>query len=296
MTAGLAEVPAHPERLVFCGTPDAAVPSLRALVAAGYDVASVLTRADARRGRRAAPSPSPVKAAATELGLPVSHDPADLLTADADLGVVVAYGRIISRSVLERLPMVNVHFSLLPRWRGAAPVERAILAGDERTGVCVMGLEEGLDTGPVHAVRERAVGPRDTADVLMAALAADGAELVVETLRAGLGRGTPQRGEVTHAAKLGPDDRRLDWSGPADQLDRVVRIGGAWTTVGDLRLRVLDARPVDTGPGPGRLDGVVAGCAVGGLRLVTVQPEGRGPVSAGDWLRGARLPDDVVLG
>ena len=149
-------------RLVYLGTPEMAVPPLRALVAAGHDVALVITRADRRRGRGGATSPSPVKAAAVELGVPVSHDVDDVLTAGAELGVVVAFGRIIKPHVLAALPMVNVHFSLLPRWRGAAPVERALLAGDTETGVCIMDVEEGLDTGGVLRPgrgADRAAGP-----------------------------------------------------------------------------------------------------------------------------------------
>ena len=163
-------MPAHPRRLVFLGTPAMAVPPLRALVAAGYDVALVVTRPDKRRGRGSEPAPSPVKAAAVELGLPVTHRVDDALDAGADLGVVVAYGALIKAHVLAELPMVNLHFSLLPRWRGAAPVERALLAGDAETGVCVMQLEEGLDTGPVFACERRPIGPDQTADGLRAEL------------------------------------------------------------------------------------------------------------------------------
>ncbi len=140
-------------RLAYLGTPEMAVPPLRALVAAGHDIALCVTRPDRRRGRGTAQTPSPVKAAATELGLTVSHDMDDLTSAGVELAVVVAYGRIIPARLLEQVPMVNLHFSLLPRWRGAAPVERAILAGDTQTGVCLMKVEEGLDTGPVYAVR-----------------------------------------------------------------------------------------------------------------------------------------------
>ncbi|HRA35850.1 MAG TPA: methionyl-tRNA formyltransferase, partial [Acidimicrobiales bacterium] len=135
---------------MYFGTPEIAVPPLRALAAAGFDVALVVTGADKRRGRRGAPTPTPVKAAALELGVEVTDDPDRAATVGADLGVVVAYGRILRRPLLERIPLVNLHFSLLPRWRGAAPVERAILAGDTTTGVCVMAVEEGLDTGPVY--------------------------------------------------------------------------------------------------------------------------------------------------
>ena len=151
-----------------------AVPPLRALVAGGWDVAAVVTRADARRGRGSGLSPSPVKAAAEELGLPVVHRVEEVLDLDADLGVVVAYGALVRRPVLERLPMVNLHFSLLPRWRGAAPVERALLAGDRETGVCLMQLEEGLDTGPVFACRTVAIGARTTAAELRSRAGGDG--------------------------------------------------------------------------------------------------------------------------
>src|SRR6056297_1619209 len=172
-------------KLVYLGTPEMAVPPLRALVGAGHEIVRVVTRVDKKRGRGGAVSPSPIKAAAIELGLPVSHDPDDVLDAvalGAELGVVVAYGRIIEPHLLEVLPMVNLHFSLLPRWRGAAPVERAILAGDARTGVGVMRVEEGLDTGGIHAERVVPIGPEATAVELRAELVEVGTELLVETL------------------------------------------------------------------------------------------------------------------
>ena len=154
--------PRRPRRLVYLGTPDLAVPPLRALHAEGFDIALVVTRADKRRGRGGTLVPSPVKAAAIELGIPVTANVDDVLDAGADLGVVVAFGRIIKPHVLEAVPMVNLHFSLLPRWRGAAPVERAILAGDAETGVCVMAVEEGLDTGGVYRSATVPIGPDDT--------------------------------------------------------------------------------------------------------------------------------------
>ncbi len=150
-------------RLVFLGTPDAAVAPLRGLVQAGHHVNLVVSRPDRRRGRNAELSPSPVKAAALELGLAVTEQVDDALVAGADLGVVVAYGRLIKPHVLAALPMVNLHFSLLPRWRGAAPVQRAILAGDRETGVCLMALEEGLDTGGIYAEERVTIGPEETA-------------------------------------------------------------------------------------------------------------------------------------
>ena len=173
-------------KLVYLGTPEMAVPPLRALVAAGHEVVLVVTRVDKRRGRGSGVSPSPVKAAALELGLPVSHDVDDAIVAaqeqGAELGVVVAFGQIIKPHVLDVLPMVNLHFSLLPRWRGAAPVERALLAGDEVTGVCVMALEEGLDTGGVYARREVPIGPETTAAELRELLVDVGTRLLVDTL------------------------------------------------------------------------------------------------------------------
>jgi methionyl-tRNA formyltransferase len=289
----LAPVPARPRRLVFLGTPDLAVPPLRALVAAGFDVALVVTRADKRRGRGGELSASPVKAAALELGLPVTHRVDDVLTVGADLGVVVAYGALIKPPVLAALAMVNVHFSLLPRWRGAAPIERAILAGDDETGVAVMQLEEGLDTGPVFACRRLPIEPGETALSLRARLVVAGTDLLVRTLTAGLRDPQPQAGEPTYAAKVGPADLELDWTAPAVALDRVVRVGDAWTTFRGRRLKVLAARPQPTALGadrlePGQIEGDRVGTGDGELVLVTVQPEGRGSQPAPAWRNGAR--------
>ena len=292
----LAAVPADPRRLVYLGTPAMAVPPLRALVDGGWDVAAVVTRADARRGRGSGLSPSPVKAAAEELGLPVVHRVEEVLDLDADLGVVVAYGALVRRPVLERLPMVNLHFSLLPRWRGAAPVERALLAGDRETGVCLMQLEEGLDTGPVFACRTVAIGARTTAAELRSELVATGTELLVDSLRAGLRDSAAQEGEPTYAHKFDAAELQLDWGQPAAVLDRVVRVGGAWTTVRGRRLKVLEAAADDRAGEPGVLDGVGVGTGDGSLRLLSVQPEGKGPMSAEAWANGARLAPHERLG
>src|SRR3954469_10784612 len=173
-----APVPEHPRRLVYLGTPAAAVPPLVGLLDAGFDVALVVSRADAKRGRGGGLQPSPVKAAALERGVPVTDRIDDALPVGADLGVVVAYGRIIRPPVLAVLPMVNIHFSLLPRWRGAAPVERAILAGDVETGVCIMGIDEGLDTGPVYDCHVIPIAPQETAAELRARLASVGTEML----------------------------------------------------------------------------------------------------------------------
>jgi methionyl-tRNA formyltransferase len=295
-------------RLVFLGTPEAAVPPLRTLVEAGHDVALVVSRADKRRGRGGALVPSPVKAAATELGLQVTDRLDDVVSAGAELGVVVAYGRIIPTTVLDRLPMVNLHFSLLPRWRGAAPVERAILEGDAETGVCLMAVEAGLDTGPVYARAETAIGDDETADQLRHRLVDLGCRLLEEHLahgRAGLPAPRDQMGEPTYAEKILPAERRIDWEDTAVRIHRVVRLGGAWTTWRGRRLGVVAVEPlmaVDGGPEadgrtPGMMEGttVVAGGGTG-VVLVSVQPEGKREMSGVDWRRGQRVAPGERLG
>lgn len=291
--------PRHPQRLVYLGTPEMAVPPLEALHDAGFDIALVITGADKRRARRAEPSATPVKLAAIALGIPVSHDVADAVKVDADLGVVVAYGRILRLPLLAALPMVNLHFSLLPRWRGAAPVERALMAGDERTGVCVMAVEEGLDTGGVYASAELAIRRTSTAPELGSQLSALGSRLLVDTLRSGLGPASPQAGEVTYAAKLTPADLRLDWARSAVELDRLVRVGGAWSKFRGRRLKVHRSRPLpDSTPegGPGALHGDRVACGAGALQLLEVQPEGRSTTSFAAWANGARPLDGELLG
>jgi methionyl-tRNA formyltransferase len=279
-------------RIAYLGTPQMAVPPLRALVTAGVEVALVVTRTDKRRGRGTDLSPSPVKAAAIELGLPVSHRVDDVLGLGLDLGVVVAFGQIIRPHVLAEVPMVNLHFSLLPRWRGAAPVERALLAGDAETGVCLMRLEEGLDTGPVYACETVAISPDDTGDSLRSRLVEVGTAMLVARLRDGLGEPRPQEGEVTYAAKLGPDDLHIDWQRPAIEVDRQIRLGGAFTTFRGRRLKVLEAQVVDPAASGDRLDDD----RVGGLRLVRVQPEGKPPMAFADFARGARPSPGERLG
>ena len=233
--------------------------------------------------------------AAEGLGLPVTHAIDEVKDCGAVLGVVVAYGRIIKPDVLAAVPMVNIHFSLLPRWRGAAPVERAILAGDDTTGVCLMDVEEGLDTGAVYRRAEVPIGPDESASQLTDRLAWIGAGLLVDALEEGLGVPVPQAGEPTYAAKIEPEDLHLDWRRPASELHRVVRVGRAWTTWGGRRLLVLRAEEAD-GPdgGPGSVTRDVVATGDGGLRLLEVQPEGKRPMAAAEWLRGAGPA--VVLG
>ncbi len=269
-----------------------AVPPLRAVVAAGHEVALVVTRPDKKRGRGSALVPSPVKAVAQELGLPVTSQVDDLLELGAELAVVVAYGRIIKPHVLAVLPMLNIHFSLLPRWRGAAPVERAILAGDDVTGVCIMALEEGLDTGPVYAREERTIGAEETLEEVRGALTEMGTRMLVDLLATGLPEPKSQEGEPTYAAKIEPEEHHLDWRRPAVELHRVVRLGQAWTTFRGRRMRVLRGRVSAAGElAPGELDAGTLGVGTGAgtLVLVDVQPEGKGPQPATSWRNGARL-------
>ncbi len=244
---------------------------------------------------------SPVKRAATELGIAVTDAVDDVIAVGAELGVVVAFGRLIKPHVLARLSFVNLHFSLLPRWRGAAPVERAILAGDSETGVCLMALEQGLDTGPVYARETVTIGAEETAAQLTGRLVEVGTKMLVSTLGQGVGglpEPQPQQGEPTYASKLEPEELRLDWSRPAEELHRVVRVGRAWTTFRGRRLLVLAARvaSVPGGRGPGSIDGVTAATGEGALELLEVQPEGRGAIRAGDWVNGARISPGETLG
>lgn len=274
-------------KLVYLGTPEMAVPPLRALVEAGHDVVRVITRIDKKRGRGSALSPSPVKAAALELGLTVSHDPEDVLAASdvdgAELGVVVAFGRIIKPHLLDALPMVNLHFSLLPRWRGAAPVERAILAGDAETGVDVMRVEEGLDTGGIYAERRVAIDDDTTGEELRHTLVDVGSDLLVERLSTPvadwLGSATPQAGEPLYASKLTKDEFEIDWSESVVDVHRRIRVGGAWTMFRGKRLKIHAANLVE-----------------GRLVPTSVQPEGKGPMAFDAWRNGAQPRADELFG
>jgi methionyl-tRNA formyltransferase len=286
---------------VYFGTPTAAVAPLRALVEAGFEIPLVISRADRRRGRRGQPTPSPVKAAALELGLDVSTDMAEAGEVGADCGVVVAYGRIIPEALLEQLPMINIHFSLLPKWRGAAPVERAILAGDATTGVCVMAVDVELDTGAVYSVIETPIGLSETADELRSRLVDIGSEQLVGALREGLTSPVAQEGESTYAEKINRSDLELDWSKDAESLHRTVRVGGAWTTFRAKSFKVHAARVVQTDVSVsstqvGELDGDQVVCGAGRMELVTVQPEGKPRLDMASWANGARLEPGERLG
>jgi len=286
-------------RLVYLGTPEASVRPLRALCAAGHDVALVISQPDRKRGRGSSLVPSPVKSAALDLGLPVSHQLRDALDVGATLGIVVAYGALIPANVLAELPMLNLHFSSLPRWRGAAPVERAILAGDETTGVCVMGLEVTLDTGPVFARREIDIEDRYAGE-LTDHLSGVGAQLLVDTLSSSLPPAMPQEGDATYAKKLTADDFLLAPQESAEMLLRRVRLDRAFTWVNGRRLRVLRAHTTPDASAPGVVtssNGVVTlGTVDGSLALDVVQSEGGRAVGADAWWSGARLTSGVTWG
>ncbi|WP_392541922.1 methionyl-tRNA formyltransferase [Oryzobacter telluris] len=303
-------------RLVFAGTPGTAVPALRALLGSRHEVVAVVTRPDARSGRGRTLRPSPVKDVATEAGIEVltpstPRDP-DFLTRlqalEPDCCPVVAYGALVPRAALD-VPAhgwVNLHFSLLPAWRGAAPVQRALMAGDDVTGATTFVLEEGLDTGPVLGTLTETVRPDDTSGTLLDRLALAGAGLLVATLdglEEGTLQGVPQPADgVSHAPKLTTEEARVRWDLPAHVVDRHVRgctpAPGAWTTYRGERLKVgpLGPRPVlpdDLGPlAPGTLHvtkrAVLVGTASGPVELREVGPLGKRPMPAADWARGAR--------
>ncbi|GGM01234.1 hypothetical protein GCM10011594_21640 [Nakamurella endophytica] len=306
-------------RIVFAGTPDPAVPSLRALLASGHEVVAVVTRPDAPTGRGRRTVPSPVARVAADAGLPLLQ-PASARTAAfrdelaglaPDAAAVVAYGAILPRPVLDvpRHGWVNLHFSLLPAWRGAAPVQAAVRAGDPITGASTFRLEEGLDTGPVYGTVTEPVGPRDTAGDLLGRLAVSGAALLVATLDAladGSARPVPQPADgVSLAPKIALTDARVRWAEPAFAVDRAVRSvtpePGAWTGSAWGRLVLGPVLPTDvTGLAPGELRverrRVLAGTGTTAVELGSVLAPGRRSMPAADWARGVRPEPGTVLG
>lgn len=293
--------PADPSlirRVAFLGTPDIAVPTLHALHDAGYHVPLVVSGADKRRGRGKERSPTPVKQRAIELGIPVSTDVDELLALHReepiDLAVVVAFGQLIRPHVLAEIPMVNTHFSPLPRWRGAAPVERALLAGDDQTAICVMTVSEGLDEGDVWARLDVPIRATDTLASLWEQMSVTGAEVMVTTIQSGFVDAVPQSGEPVYARKIHSGELRLDWDRTATELSRVVRVGNAWTTLDGERFKVHAADVVESTLAPGEIRDLVVGTAQDGLRLVTVQPAGKPRMDAAAWANGAQ-PDGKVF-
>ncbi|MCX6532636.1 MAG: methionyl-tRNA formyltransferase [Actinobacteria bacterium] len=298
MTQVLAPLPkGRVRRVAFLGTPEMAVPVLRALVGAGVEVVHVITRADKRRARGNDLHPSPVKVAAIELGLNVSHTAHDLIEVHQqntfDLAVVVAYGALIKVPVLQVVPMLNLHVSLLPRWRGAAPIERALLSGDEQTGVCLMQVEEGLDTGAVLGRSTMAITASTTADDIRSTLMDAGTKLLLDQLRDGLREPVAQQGESTYAKKIEPAELRIDWSDSAEHISRLVRLGGAWSLFRGKRLKIHEAIVVEgasDAPGTVRIDKATAHIATsrGSLDVRVVQPEGKPRMDITSWINGAR--------
>lgn len=300
-------------RVIFMGTPDFAVPTLTEIVGQGHEVVSCYTRAPAQAGRGLDLKPSPVHRAAERFGIPVftprtlkSDEAAEIIAShQADVAVVVAYGMILPQAVLDipELGCLNLHASLLPRWRGAAPIQRAIMAGDAESGICVMKMEAGLDTGPVGMVEKIAIDRDMTAGELHDRLASLGADLMVRALAA-LGRGglhfTPQPEQgVTYAAKIANAEAKLNWARPARQVHDLVRglspFPGAFAEVdlgkGLERLKVLRTALAGGAAEPGTLldgEGTIA-CAEGAVKLIQVQRAGRAPMSGVEFLRGARL-------
>ena len=301
-------------RLAFLGTPDFAVRSLAELAAAGHEIAAVYAQPPAARGRGQTVRPSPVQAFAESLALPVRtpvsmRAPAEVAAFEAldlDAAVVVAYGQILPRQVLEapRLGAFNLHASLLPRWRGAAPIQRAIMAGDRQTGVQVMRMSEGLDEGPILLSQATPILAGDTAGIISARLAGLGSDLLPRALAA-LERGgvaeTPQQAEgVTYARKIKPEEARIDWRRPAAEVDRHIRglspFPGAWFLApprpdderAPVRVKALLSRLDDGHGAPGEVldDGLRIACGEGAVRLLQVQREGKGAQDAATFLRG----------
>ncbi|MDX6196867.1 MAG: methionyl-tRNA formyltransferase [Actinomycetota bacterium] len=301
-------------RLVFAGTPVAAVPSLAALLAGRHEVAAVVTRPDAPAGRGRTMRPSPVRLLAEEHGVevltPVQPRDPDFQTKLAELGPdccpVVAYGALVPRPLLDIPPhgWVNLHFSLLPAWRGAAPVQRAIMAGDEVTGASTFRLEEGLDTGPVFGVVTETIRPTDTAGDLLERLAVAGAGLLAATLDAiedesVTARPQPAEG-VSLAPKVAVEDAHVDWSMPGLHIERLIRgctpAPGPWTTFRDRRVKLGPVTLTEERLPAGKLDGDLVGTATTAVRLGRVRPEGRSEMPAADWLRGLRVQPGERLG
>jgi methionyl-tRNA formyltransferase len=289
-------------RVLFLGSPSEAVAPLRALVEAGYDIPFVITQPDRRRSRGAGIDPSPVKRAALALGLDVRtpHKAKEIVddvrASGAELGVVVAFGQLLPQSFLDALPhgFVNVHFSLLPRWRGAAPVERAILAGDLETGVCLMRIDAGLDTGPVYACVRVPIAPADTAGELRARLVDAGTALLLERLPSiTSATPSPQEGEPTYAEKLDVAEFELDPQRPAAELVRLVRAGnprpGAYFSAYGRRVKVWRAHEEHGDMPAGEIARTGAiGTVRGVLVLDEVQPEGKRVMDGRAWGAGLR--------
>ena len=300
-------------RVVFMGTPDFSVPVLEALVEAGHEVAAVYCQPPRPAGRGKKDRPTPVHARAEALGLEVRHperlkgeaEQAEFAALKADVAVVVAYGLILPQAVLDmpKHGCLNIHASLLPRWRGAAPIHRAIMAGDAETGVCIMQMEAGLDTGPVLLREATPIRAEDTTGSLHDRLSAMGAALIVEALaRLGDLEPEPQPGDgVTYAEKIDKAEARVDWAAPAAEVDGKIRglspFPGAWIEVEGQRIKLLGSRVVDGRGTPGEVldEALTVACGEGAVQVLRLQRAGRGPQDAKEFLRGTKLPAGTRL-
>jgi methionyl-tRNA formyltransferase len=293
-------------KIVFMGTPDFSVPALRAL-AARHEVVCVYTQPPRPAGRGKQDRPTAVHQAALDLGLPVRHPvslrdaqaQADFTALGADVAVVVAYGLILPQPTLDapRFGCLNIHASLLPRWRGAAPIHRAIMAGDAETGVCIMQMEAGLDTGPVLLREARPIGADDTTADLHDRLADLGARMIVTALDRLPDLIPEEQSEVgvTYAAKIDKSEARVDWTRPANEVDRQIRglspFPGAWCEVEGERVKLLRSRLADGAGQPGQvLNGLTIACGTGAVEITLAQREGKRPMVPEDFLRGFSLP------
>jgi methionyl-tRNA formyltransferase len=298
-------------RIVFMGSPDFAVPSLEALVAAGHDLLCVYTQPPRPAGRGKGEQKTAVHRRADELEIEVRHprtlrdhqEQAKFLALDADVAIVAAYGLILPRPILEapKAGCINVHASLLPRWRGAAPIPRAILAGDDTTGVTIMRMEEGLDTGPMLLKRQTAIDGK-TAGELTAELADLGAAALLEWLERPLAAVPQPDDGVTYASKVDKAEARIDWERSAEQIERQVRAfapaPGAWFEANGERIKLLAAavgRDASGKPGEVLDDGLTIACASGSIRPRKVQRAGRGAMTPGELLRGFSVPKGTML-
>ena len=301
-------------RVVFMGTPDFSVPVLDALVKAGHDIAAVYCQPPRPAGRGKKDRPSPVQARAEALGLTVRH-PVSLKSPeeqqafaalDADIAVVVAYGLLLPQPILDapRLDCLNIHASLLPRWRGAAPIHRAIMAGDAETGICIMQMEAGLDTGPVLLREAIPIGPEDTTADLHDRLSALGARLItraLDTIDSLTPEPQPDTG-ITYAAKIDKAEARIDWTRPAPDIDRLIRglspFPGAWTTIGNERVKLLGSRLTEGSGTPGEVldTALTVACGHGAIQLTRLQKAGKGAQDTETFLRGTPIPPGTILG
>ena len=308
-------------RIAFMGSPDFAVPALRALHAAGHEIACVYAQPPRPAGRGQKETPCPVHRAALELGLPVrtparvkrdTAEHAAFAALDLDVAVVAAYGLILPKAMLDapRRGCLNIHASLLPRWRGAGPIQAAILAGDAETGITIMRMEEGLDTGPMLLREATLIGPRMTTPEVHDALAEIGARLILRALDENPAPVPQPESGVTYAPKIAKEDGRLDWTAPAEALDRRIRALTPWPGCffhhGTEVIRVLAAEPTEGQGAPGTVldaparaggeSGPVIACGTGALRLLRLQRAGRAALPAPDFLRGYALPPGGVVG